>query len=166
MTLRSTPNRKLAIIKTLCLSVAAITLVASLTSCKPPPGSDPVGRTHHAINGNVPYKLRKTINYRVFVIGGYTSKAWTNGDLEISRWQMNQSWHNAAFLALHEYGHLIAYKHGTKAYLGAPPQGFPTQNAEVWADCFAYALTGVRYRNLNCSESNRRWAANWINTWR
>lgn len=149
------------------LLIAAL-LIGALTACQPPPGNNPAGRVHHAVLTKVPHRLRSTINYNVTVINGYTSYASSDGRIQVSRWQMNQDWPKASWVALHEYGHLVAFKHGSGAFYGAGPRGFPGNSGgpEVWGDCFGYALTGVKYRNNRCSESNRRWTANWINTWR
>ena len=45
----------------------------------------------------------------------------------------------------HEFGHLIAFRYGSQAYVGAPPEGWPAPThrpEEAWADCVQRAFTG------------------------
>ena len=64
---------------------------------------------------------------------------------------------------MHEFGHLVAYRMGSGAYVGAPPAGFPASGnaAEVWGDCFAWAVTGFQY-TAHCTVGQRDWVANWV----
>lgn len=162
---RLRPHRAAAVV------LLAVLAVAGMTACDPGP-DDPAGRANNAIQMYAPAKLRGTVPYRISVVNGETSYAWSDGRIQVSRGQFNDSWDHARFIALHEYGHLVAYRHGTKAYQGAPPAGFPAgggNHAELWADCFATAMTGVTQWGTSgrsvCSPELARWTGNYIRFW-
>lgn len=78
----------------------------------------------------------------VEVIPGGTSWAHTSGLIQIGQWHLDQGGSILCWTVAHEAGHLYAYKYGTQAYLGAPPEGFYSGDVEHWADCAAFVWTG------------------------
>ena len=103
--------------------------------------------------------------YDLEMIPGNTSYALGRGLIRMGRGQSDDSWEHISFIAVHEFGHLVSFGHGTGAYAGAPPAGFPGSGnqAEVWADCFAWALTGVDW-NAMCTSAQRDWTGDWVRT--
>ncbi|WP_436794145.1 hypothetical protein [Actinospongicola halichondriae] len=134
----------------------------------PTPSIDPgpaagLERARAAIEAYVPARHRDRVDYVLEWIPGNTSWAWPNRLVQIGAGQADDSWDHIAFVAVHEIGHLVAYEYGTNAYLGAPPTGFPGAGnaAEVWADCYAFALTGFEW-DMHCNADQKAWTRNWI----
>jgi hypothetical protein len=105
-------------------------------------------------------------------VPGQTSYSNTNGTISVSYGQFDDTWDHARFIALHEFGHQVAFRHGAGRYLGDPPAGFPYRGVkpeEVWGECFATALTGVVWPSYGypaCDSTSLRWTRQWIDRWR
>ncbi len=81
------------------------------------------------------------------VIPGGTSYSSTNGTIKVSQWHIDQGGDVLCWTLAHEDGHMYAFNHGTGAYLGAPPAGYPDNgDPECWANAYATALTGISNR--------------------
>jgi hypothetical protein len=76
------------------------------------------------------------------VIPGDTSWATTSGTIRVGQWHVDQGGSILCWTLAHEDGHLWAFRYGSQAYLGAPPEGFASGDVETWADCYALVLTG------------------------
>lgn len=68
----------------------------------------------------------------------------------------------------HEFGHLIAFRYGSREYNGAAPSGWPAYSdrpEEAWADCVATVFTGVSappYGLPACSGEPLSWTRSWL----
>jgi hypothetical protein len=115
--------------------------------------ADPVGplsrRVEVALDAVVPGAWREAVAVRLSLVPGSRSRAWTDGEIEISEFHAAGPWDRLLAVVAHEFGHQIAFRHGSGAYLGAAPEGWAEvgpRPEERWADCVAGALTGVPLR--------------------
>lgn len=161
------PRRSLR--RSVSLLLVLATLVG-LSACRDPgPRARPTDRANVAIIIHVPARLRQAIPERVVSTGGNTSYSSSDGTITVGAGQMDDTWDHARFIAVHEFGHQVAFKFGTLSYLGAPPAGFPYTGRhpeEVFADCFATALTGVVWPTYGiypvCPAASVNWTRNWV----
>lgn len=128
----------------------------------------PEDRVRRVYETAVPAVWRADIAVRFRIIEGDTS--WGHGDglIEVGRTHVNASEAYLADVLAHEFGHLIAFRYGTKAYAGAAPEGWPApprSPAEAWADCVQTAFTGRANPSHGlpaCSGEQLDWAAAWV----
>jgi hypothetical protein len=116
----------------------------------------------------VPSGWRAAIPHRIEIIDGDTSWARSDGTLRIASRHATGDWDVLRFVMAHEFGHLVAFAHGTKAYVGAPPAGFPYSGPrpeEMWADCVAAVWTGLAWGSHGlpgCSGAPLDWTRSWL----
>jgi hypothetical protein len=109
------------------------------------PGGSGVARALAVLDADVPAAWRAAIAPRVESRSGNTSWARTDGVLEFGNFHLAGDWQHLRTVVTHEFGHLIAYRYGSQAFLGAAPPGFGYAGPhpeEMWADCVARAVTG------------------------
>ncbi len=128
----------------------------------------PADRVQRVYLAAVPGVWRDDIAVRFRIIEGSTS--WGHGDglIEVARAHVDASEAYLADVLAHEFGHLIAFRYGTKAYAGAAPEGWPAppqSPAEAWADCVQTAFTGRSNPSHGlpaCAGEQLDWAAAWV----
>lgn len=144
----------------------------------PPPSDDPglVGleRARVALRVSLPPAWVGHIEPPLQEISGYTSLAWYDASFrslrtDISTGHLTGDWDHLRFVMVHEWAHHVAFAHGSRAFPGAPPNGFPAGNAsnvaERWADCAAVAITGHEFiarGHAACQAEQRQFAADWF----
>jgi hypothetical protein len=109
------------------------------------PGGSGVARAQAALDGAVPAVWRSVLAPRIEEIGGTTSWANTDGSLRFGSFHLGGPWQHLRTVMAHELGHLVAFRYGSQAFLGAAPAGFPYTGShpeEMWADCVARTFTG------------------------
>lgn len=155
-------------------------VVAPATTVPPPPPAPapappvaaPVSaadRVAEAFTTAVPASWRTALPVALSVIEGNTSWAHPDGRIEIARVHAEGSWSHLLSVTAHEFGHQVAFRYGSGAYDGAPPDGWPGPDqgdgAEAWADCVAQAFTGIvdpSYDLAPCPQSTVDWTAAWL----
>jgi hypothetical protein len=103
-------------------------------------------RSREALASAIPPRWLSVVDPRLELIGGATSWSSTDGTIRVSRYHAQGPYERLRAVLAHEWGHQVAYRYGTRAYLGAPPDGWPYQGprpAEAWGDCVAQTLTGI-----------------------
>jgi hypothetical protein len=147
---------------------AAMPAIAAPT---PMPDTSLPERVDAAFADAVPPAWRVAIPATVRIIEGDTS--WARGDLviEIGETHAAGRWEHLRAVLAHEFGHLIAFEHGSGLYDGAPPADWPDPGyghpAEAWADCVAQVFTGVAdpsYGMPPCPSPTLDWTASWLAT--
>jgi len=145
------------------------------TAPPPPPAPappvlpvDPTARVEAAFADAVPAAWRASVGVRFELIDGYTSWALSTGAMKISRYHATGDYTHLRVVLAHEFGHLIAFRWGTQAFLGAAPDGWPglgPRPEESWADCTSQVFTGVTDPTPGlpaCSGAALTWTADWL----
>lgn len=102
------------------------------------------------------------------MIDGTTSWAHSSGVISIARSHAGGDFDHLVDVVAHEFGHLIAFEHGTKEYAGAGPEGWsaPAERPEeAWADCVQRAFTGresASHGLAPCEGEQLSWATHWL----
>jgi hypothetical protein len=115
----------------------------------------------------VPAAWRSAITVRFVVIDGSTSWADHDGSISIGRQILGRTQLLRVTIA-HEFGHLIAFRHGSQAFNGAAPTGWPSYSGvpeEAWADCVSRVFTGVddaSHGLPSCDGGSLSWTAAWL----
>lgn len=140
---------------------------ASTARVVPPPTTDLVQRANDALSSVVPAAWRDTVHPWFVLIEGYTSWSSTTGRIRIARFHASGPYERLRAIVAHEWGHQVAFRYGTKAYLGAPPAGWPYQGdrpAEAWGDCVAQTLTGLNpsRRVGECDDAALQFIRDWL----
>jgi hypothetical protein len=154
------------------VTVAVLVLSGSPAAAAADPGTGNLTRRAQvAYESSVPSAWRAAAPLRVSAItGGYTSLSYTDGRTSVSRYHATRAWSNLRSVMAHEWGHHLAFRYGTQAYLGAPPAGFPQRTSatqETFADCVSWALIGTQYRYGNvppCNRTAMTWTKRWLAT--
>lgn len=134
----------------------------------PPPPADLQAMVDDAFRRAVPAGWRAAVPARISVIDGSTSWASTDGTIKVARSHVTRGDEVLRVTLAHEFGHLIAFRHGTQGYLGAPPAGWPSFSsnpAESWADCVSRAMTGSPLPSHGlppCPASSLTWTSSWL----
>lgn len=129
---------------------------------------DPYERAMEALTSTVPAGWQRAISHRLEIIEGDTSWARSDGLLRIARAHATGDWDVLRFVVAHEFGHLVAFVHGTGQYAGAPPEGFPYHGPrpeEMWADCVATVWTGLGWGSHGlpgCPGDALSWTRSWL----
>ena len=132
------------------------------------PPADPHAQIEAAYASSVPAGWRDAFSVRFELIDGGTSWANTNGTITIGRRHLDRGDAVLRATVAHEFGHLIAFRHGSQDYLGAPPRGWPAYSSrpeEAWADCVSRAFTGLSLPSHGlppCDGASLSWAADWL----
>lgn len=125
-------------------------------------------RARRVFGSAVPEVWRADIEVRFEIIDGSTSWAYGDGRILVAQSHVDASEEYLADVLAHEFGHLIAFEYGTKAYTGAAPEGWPEPEhspAEAWADCVQEAFTGRANPSHGlppCGGAQLDWAASWL----
>jgi hypothetical protein len=123
----------------------------------PPPASEPradgdpgignlLARAQAALDSAVPSRLRALFPVRLEIISGRTSLSGADGRVQLSEYHARGVWSHLRAVTAHEWGHQTAFRQGSHAYFGAPPEGWPYDGRrpeEAWADCVAVSLIGI-----------------------
>jgi hypothetical protein len=121
-----------------------------------------------AFEASVPAAWRSAITVRLELIDGDVSWGYTDGTIQIAAAHLLSGDSELRVTLAHEFGHLIAYRYGTQAFMGAAPDGWPaysSQPAEAWADCVARAFTGIATPSHglpSCAGQSLAWTADWL----
>jgi len=121
-----------------------------------------------AYEAAVPAAWRNAIEVRFEIIEGDYSWAHTNGLIQIAADHADREPTVVADVVVHEFGHLVAFRYGTQAYAGAPPEGWPAPSnlpQEAWADCVQRSFTGRATGSHGlapCDGERLRWASTWL----
>ncbi len=132
------------------------------------PQERPEDRIRRLFASAVPQAWQDDIAVELEIIEGSTSWAHGDGRILVARSHAEASDEHLADVLAHEFGHLIAFAHGTRAYVGAAPEGWPepAENpAEAWADCVQTAFTGrtnPSHGLRGCGGAQLDWAAAWL----
>ena len=116
----------------------------------------------------VPAAWRATVSVTFQLTPGPTSWASTDGLIQVGTYHANGDYNRLRVVLAHEFGHLIAYRWGSQAFLGAAPSGWPSFGSrpqESWADCVSRSFTGIDdpSRGLpSCSGSTFAWTQAWL----
>lgn len=127
-----------------------------------------MARVEAAYAEAVPASWRAAAGVRFDLIGGSTSWSLTNGRMEISQFHANGDYAHLKAVLAHEFGHIVAFRWGTQAFLGAAPEGWPTfgpSPEESWSDCVSLALSGLNDPSPglpSCSGASLAWTADWL----
>ncbi|MDE0802167.1 MAG: hypothetical protein OSA99_02475 [Acidimicrobiales bacterium] len=133
-----------------------------------PGTADAAVRVHAAFASAVPENWRHAIPAELRIIPGQSSWATTRGRVYIGSHHAAGDWDRLRAIVAHEFGHLIAFRHGTRTTLGAPPVGWPGPDSsapERWADCVATAFTGRPLGSHGlpaCAGESLRWAGAYL----
>ena len=125
-------------------------------------------RVEAAFADAVPAAWRSAVPVRFELISGSTSWALSNGLMKISDHHATGDYTHLRVVLAHEFGHIVAFRWGTQAFLGAAPDGWPAfgpRPEEGWADCVAQAFTGVNDPSPglpSCSGAALTWTADWL----
>ena len=134
----------------------------------PPPAQSPLQRVQAAFGASVPGRWQAAIPVRFEIISGGTSWGHPNGLIQVGTYHANGSSARLRATVAHEFGHLIAFRYGSRAYNGAAPKGWPAYGsnpAEAWADCVSQAFTGVidpSHGLPPCSGASLSWTRQWL----
>lgn len=121
-----------------------------------------------AFEAAVPASWRAAIEVRFEIIDGDQSWAHTHGLIEIAAAHADREPEVLADVVAHEFGHLVAFRYGTQAYLGAAPEGWPAPEElpqEAWADCVQRSFTGRANGSHGlapCEGEQLQWASTWL----
>jgi hypothetical protein len=116
----------------------------------------------------VPDRWRSDIPIHFELGEGWTSWAYPGGRIVIGRRHAQARFELLVDVIAHEFGHQIAFRYGSGAYLGAPPTGWPSPDhhpAEAWADCVQTVFTGRSNPSHGlpaCGGDRLAWAAAWL----
>jgi hypothetical protein len=145
---------------------------APATPASPPPpprpAPSPAERVRAAFDSSVPATWKAAIAVRFEIIEGGTSWGFPDGLIQIGTYHANGSTARLRATVAHEFGHLIAFRYGSKAYNGAAPAGWPAYGsnpAEAWADCVSQAFTGVidpSHGLPPCQGESLTWTQAWL----
>jgi hypothetical protein len=119
---------------------------AAPVTAAPAPVADPLARVAAALASVVPAIWAPMVPYRVGLNSGPASTASSDGLITVPTSVASGSWDYLRASVAHEWGHLVAYTFGTKAFPGAAPAGWPYAGPlpqEAWADCVGVVLTGL-----------------------
>ena len=111
---------------------------------------------------------RDAIAVKLEVISGNVSWADPAGRILVSEAHANGPQARLTVLLAHEFGHLIAFRYGSREYNGAAPEGWPPYSdrpEEAWADCVATAFTGISAPHHGlppCSGESLSWTQAWL----
>ena len=125
-------------------------------------------RTARAFATAVPDRWRSDIPIHFESGEGWTSWAYPGGRIVIGRQHAEARFELLVDVVAHEFGHQIAFRYGSGAYLGAPPTGWPSPDhhpAEAWADCVQTVFTGRSNPSHGlpaCGGDRLAWAAEWL----
>ena len=126
-------------------------------------------RAEAALVEAVPGVWRDALPVTIRIIEGTTSWASTTMELRIGRYHAEGRWSHLVSVIGHEFGHIIAFVHGSHAFDGAAPEGWPDPNhgppAEAWADCVSEVFTGIVDPSSGmppCPQPSLQWTANWL----
>lgn len=115
----------------------------------------------------VPAAWHAALPVRIEMIEG--SISWGQpGLIQIARSHATGSIELLEVVIAHEFGHVIAFEYGTRAYLGAAPAGWPaatTNPAEHWADCVQQVFVGTVRPSHGlppCTGAQLDWAARYL----
>lgn len=128
----------------------------------------PEDRIRRVYSSAVPQAWQADFEVRFEIIDGSTSWAYGDGRILVARSHADGGEAHLADVLAHEFGHLIAFRYGTKAYVGAAPEGWPEppqSPAEAWADCVQTAFTGrinPSHGLPPCGTAQLDWAAAWL----
>lgn len=128
----------------------------------------PEERVNRLFPAAVPQAWRDDIAVRFEIIDGSTSWAHGDGRILVGRSHAQADETYLADVLAHEFGHLIAFEYGTRAYVGAAPEGWPEPSwnpAEAWADCVQEVFTGRANPSHGlppCGDAQLEWALNWL----
>lgn len=138
----------------------------------PPPqaatAESPEDRVRRVYSSAVPQTWQADFEVRFEIIDGSTSWAYGDGRILVARSHADGGEAHLADVLAHEFGHLIAFRYGTKAYVGAAPEGWPEppqSPAEAWADCVQTAFTGrvnPSHGLPPCGTAQLDWATAWL----
>jgi hypothetical protein len=137
-------------------------------SSPPAPAPSPAQRVRAAFDSSVPPVWRSAISVRFEIIPGGTSWGYPDGLVQIGTYHANGSTARLRATVAHEFGHLIAFRYGSRAYNGAAPTGWPAYGsnpAEAWADCVSQAFTGVidpSHGLPPCQGESLAWTQAWL----
>jgi hypothetical protein len=136
------------------------------------PGPAPVSpqeRAEAALAEAVPATWRDALPVSLRIIEGTSSYADGSGEIMVGRYHAEGRWSHLLSVISHEFGHIIAFAHGSGAFAGAAPEGWPDPHhgpsAEAWADCVAQAFTGIvdpSYGMPPCPQPTLDWTAAWL----
>ena len=145
---------------------------ATIAAPPPPPPPPPAGsqeRSEAALAQAVPAAWRDRLPVTTHIIEGSTSYASRSMTINVSRYHADGRWSHLVSVIGHEFGHIIAYFYGTRAFNGAAPEGWPDPHhgppAEAWADCVSEVFTEIvdpSYGMPPCPQPTREWTANWL----
>ncbi len=139
----------------------------------PPPTTapttvSPLQRVQSSFQAAVPSTWRSAIPVQLEVIAGNVSWAEPSGRILVSEAHATGPQQRLSSLVAHEFGHLIAFRYGSRAYNGAAPSGWPAYSdrpEEAWADCVATAFTGIATAHHGlpvCSGESLSWTQSWL----
>lgn len=137
----------------------------------PTPGIGPVpeGATIEEVYALVvPEVWRASIAVEFEVIPGVTSYAVAKRTIQIAAPVARRGGPALAVVIAHEFGHILAYHHGSDTVAGSAPPGWPaaTRNpVEHWADCVSVAFTGIddpSHGLPSCGGPQLEWARQWL----
>jgi hypothetical protein len=121
-----------------------------------------------AYEQSVPVGWRNVIAVHFQVIEGNTSWASHDGTIQLGTAHTNGTDTLLRATIAHEFGHLIAFRHGSQAFNGAAPTGWPSYSGvpeEAWADCVSRVFTGVddaSHGLPSCDGGSLSWTAAWL----
>lgn len=131
----------------------------------PAPAVSPLEHLRAVFGATVPAAWRAAIPVEIITIGGTTSWAEPSGVIKVSTYHQS---HALATTLAHEFGHLIAFRYGSRAFNGAAPVGWPSYSGrpeEAWADCVAHAFTGIADPSHGlpaCPAASLSWTRAWL----
>lgn len=156
--------------------------LASAPTPAPPPATPPPAvaappamtleeRLDAAYDAAVPARWQALLPVLLRAVEGATSFATEPDLVEVGRAHLEGRWERLVSVVAHEFAHLIAFAHGSWAFVGAAPEGWPdpgySHPAESWADCVAQAFTGIvdpSYDMPPCPDVTVAWTASWLAT--
>ena len=134
-----------------------------------PVAAEPVAeRLERAFAAAVPPRWRSSLPVTVGVVAGGTSWAHPDGRILISSRHAEGDLAHLVDVVAHEFGHQIAFRHGSGDYSGAGPAGWPAPARlpeEAWADCVQTAFTNRRNPSHGlppCDGPRLDWVRRWL----
>lgn len=143
-------------------------VLAASPAPAPPEAESLEDRRSRAFALAVPDRWRTDIPIQFELGEGWTSWAYPGGRIVVGRRHAQARFELLVDVIAHEFGHQIAFRYGSGAYLGAPPTGWPSPDhhpAEAWADCVQTVFTGRSNPSHGlppCDGDRLAWASEWL----